>query len=83
MNSVTDKIQEHRGADAGIRSTTSEIRRDSEKATRVRYGWTLDHGPISSTPSRKHWQSDKRILKLRGFLNTNYIWIEDRKVRVL
>lgn len=78
-----DEIQMHRGADTGYRNSTSGLTKQCEKETRTRYGWTLDKSPIGYTPSRKHWQSDKRRLKSNGFLNTNYVWIDDRKVQVL
>lgn len=82
LNSIAE-LQTWRGADVGYRNSTSKLRRDCERITRVKYGWTMDHGPVSYSPSQKHWKSSREFLRLRGFLNTNYRFIDGRKIQVL
>ena len=75
-------LQLHRGADTGYRNSTSQLRRDCEKETRVRYRWTMDNPPVSSTPSRKHWQLHHSLR--RKFLTVNYRFdSEGRIIRII
>jgi len=81
MNNISD-LQLHRGADIGYRNSTSQLRRDCERETRVKYRWTLDNGPVSYSPSKKNWQLHASLK--RKFLNVNYRFTSDgRKIQVI
>lgn len=79
----TTETQLHRGADNGYRNSNNQnLRRDCERETHVKYGWTLDHSPIGSTPSRKHWECPSSLR--RKFLKVNYVFTPDgRKIKVV
>jgi hypothetical protein len=79
---MINDIQYHRGADEGFRRSTSQLRRDCEHETRVRYRWTMDNGPVSYSPSKKNWELHSSLK--RKFLSVNYRFDSDgRKIRII
>ena len=79
---TSSKLQEHRGADEGFRNKPENISRLCENITRMRYKWTMDNGPINSTPSRKHWMTPWSLR--RKFLSVNVRFTTDgRRINIV
>ncbi len=60
----------------------TNLRRECERETRVKYGWFGDRGPISYSHPRSNWQSHKDLK--HKFLTENYRFnSEGRKIKVI
>ncbi len=79
---MTDKIQEHRGADSGFRNKPENVSRQCENITGMRYRWTADRGPIGYSPSRKNFQLHSTLRK--RFLTVNFRFDSNgRKIQIV
>lgn len=82
MDNLNHLLQIHRGADAGFRNKPENLARICEQITHTRYGWTMDHNPVSSSPSQRNWQMHPALK--RRFLDTNVRFTSNgKRVNVL